>query len=158
MRKIGIFLSGWLCISMGACSHVERQAPHDIKTQVEDTGRKAEAAFMASDVEAMLQYYKDDVISMPQFYPMVRGKDDLRRKTEAILSTGIRFDSLESTVQDVKSDGRYVYEVGTFRQAVRMPNADEPIESAGKYVTIWERQPDGQLKIAVEIYNSDSME
>jgi ketosteroid isomerase-like protein len=151
-----IFISGLALVFLGGCAHTDTQKDEDLKVRVETTGRKAEAAFLAGDVDAMLQYYTEDVISMPEFYPMVKGKEDLRRKTEAILSAGIRFKSLESTTLDVKIGGRYVYEIGTFRQAVILPGTNEPTESSGKYVTIWEKQKNGDLKIAVEIYNSDT--
>ncbi len=119
-------------------------------------GNQAEKAFLSGDVDAMLQYYSDDIISMPDGYPMVIGKTDLKQKTEAILSTGLKFESLESTLVDVQAEGEYVYEVGTFSQDVILPGMSEPMKSAGKYVTIWRRQPDGELKIVVEIYNSDT--
>lgn len=151
-----IFISGFALVFWGGCAHTGTQKDEDLKVKVEAIGRKAEAAFLAGDVDTMLQYYTEDVLSMPQSHPMVRGKEDLRRKTEAILSSGIRFKSLESKTLDVKTGGRYVYEIGTFRQSVILPGTNEPTESAGKYVTIWEKQPNGDLKIAVEIYNSDT--
>jgi ketosteroid isomerase-like protein len=86
---------------------------------------------------------------------MVKGKADLKRKTEAILAMGIKFESLESTSIDAQGSGDVIYEVGTYRQAIIMPGEKEPTEQKGKYVNIWKRQPDGKLKIAVEIYNSD---
>mgnify|MGYP000585143447 CR=1 FL=1 len=151
-----IFISGFALIFLGGCAHTGTQKEEDLKVIVEAIGRKAEAAFLAGDVDTMLQYYTEDIISMPQSYPMVKGKEDLRRKTEAILSSGIRFKTLESTTLDVKNGGRYVYEIGIFRQAVILPGQNEPTESVGKYVTIWEQQSNGDLKIAVEIYNSDT--
>lgn len=151
-----IFISGFVWIFLGGCAHTDTQRQDDLKVKVETTGRKAETAFLAGDVDAMLQYYTEDILSMPESYPMVKGKEDLRRKTEAILSSGIWFKSLESTTLDVKTGGRYVYEIGTFHQAVILPGTNEPTESSGKYVTIWELQPNGDLKIAVEIYNSDT--
>ncbi len=151
-----IFISGFALVFLGGCAHTGTQREEKLKVRVEMIGRKAETAFLAGEVDTMLQYYTEDIISMPQSYPMVKGKENLRRKTEAILSLGLKFESLESTTLDVKSSGRYVYEIGTFRQAVILPGQNEPTESVGKYVTIWEQQPNGDLKIAVEIYNSDT--
>ena len=36
-----------------------------------------------------------------------------------------------------------------------MPNMDKPMEDHGKYLTIWEKQKDGSLKVKVETWNSD---
>jgi ketosteroid isomerase-like protein len=156
MRKwIEIFMSVFMCILLSACAHTEKQT-QDLMAAVDALGNQAEKAFLSGDVDAMLGYYCDDIISMPDGHTMVMGKTNLKRMTEAIIMTGLKFESLESTPVDVRSGGEYVYEVGTFSQAVIMPGANEPVESTGKYVTIWKRQPDGELKIAVEIYNSDS--
>lgn len=153
---MNIFVSVFICTLLSACVHTEKQANRDLKAEVELLGGLAEKAFLSGDVDAMLQYYSDDIISMPDGNPMVTGKAELKRKTEAILSSGLKFEYLESTSIDVQSSGEYVYEVGTFNQAVIIPGASEPMKSTGKYVNIWKRQPDGELKIVVEIYNSDT--
>jgi ketosteroid isomerase-like protein len=103
-----------------------------------------------------LKYYCDDVISMPNFHPMVRGKSDLKRMTRMIFASGMKFESLESTTLEVKVDGIFVYEIGTFKQAAVMPGAGEAVEQSGKYLTVWRKQPGGSLQIAVEMYNSDA--
>lgn len=154
-KCVRLFLTGTLCILLIACTPTERQLPMDLKARIEKLGDQAEEAFLAGDIDRTLGYYCDDVISMPNFYPMVRGKADLKRQMEAIAASGLRFESLESTTLEVRSGGEYVYEVGIFSQTVIMPNVNEPILSSGKYVTIWRRQPDESLKIAVEIYNSN---
>jgi ketosteroid isomerase-like protein len=36
-----------------------------------------------------------------------------------------------------------------------MPGMDKPMDDHGKYLTIWEKQKDGSLKVKVETWNSD---
>jgi len=36
-----------------------------------------------------------------------------------------------------------------------MPDQPAPMEDHGKYLTIWEKQKDGSLKVKVETWNSD---
>ncbi|MEN6578510.1 MAG: DUF4440 domain-containing protein [Phycisphaerales bacterium] len=154
-NTITLFL-GLTLLLQSTCILIGREAKEDLKAIAEDTGNKAEQCFLSGNVDAMLQYYCDDVISMPNFHPMVRGKADLKRKTEAILASGLKFESLESTTVEVQGSGDLVYEVGTFRQAILIPGTEEPLEQNGKYITIWKRQPNGELRIAVEMYNSDT--
>ena len=135
---------------------IGREPEEDLKSIIDSLGNQAEQCFLSGDIDAMLQFYCDDIISMPNSHPMVKGKHDLKLKTEAILAMGLKFQSLESTTIEVQSGGDIVYEIGTFRQAIIMPGTREPLEQNGKYVNIWKRQPDGKLKIAVEIYNSDA--
>jgi ketosteroid isomerase-like protein len=156
MKNTIILFLGVILLLQSTCILTGREAKEDLKAIVEDTGNTAEQCFLSGNVDAMLQYYCDDVISMPTFHPMVRGKADLKRKTEAILASGLKFESLESTTIDVQGSGDLVYEVGTFRQAILIPGTKEPLEQNGKYVNIWRRQPNGKLAIAVEIYNSDA--
>lgn len=156
MKNTMILFLGVTLLLQSTCILMGREAKEDLKAIVQDTGNKAEQCFLSGNVDAMLQYYCDDVISMPNLHPMVRGKADLKRKTEAILASGLKFESLESTTVDVQSSGDLVYEVGTFRQAILIPGTKEPLAQHGKYVTIWKRQPDGELRIAVEMYNSDT--
>ena len=156
MKNTMILFLGLTLLLQSTCILIGREAKEDLKAIVEDMGDKAEQCFLSGDVDAMLQYYCDDVISMPNLHPMVRGKADLKRKTEAILASGLKFKSLESTTVEVQGSGDLVYEVGTFRQAILVPGAKEPLEQNGKYVSIWRRQPDGELRIAVEMYNSDT--
>jgi len=156
MKTTVVLFLGAMLLLQGDRILAGREEKENLKAMVEDLGDKAEKCFLSGNVDAMLQYYCDDVISMPNLHPMIRGKADLKRQTEAILASGLKFASLESTAIDVQGSGDLVYEVGTFRQAILVPGAKEPLKQTGKYVNIWRRQPNGKLAIAVEIYNSDA--
>ncbi len=156
MKTTVVLFLGAMLLLQGDRILAGRGEKENLKAMIEDLGDKAEKCFLSGNVDAMLQYYCDDVISMPNLHPMIRGKADLKRKTEAILASGLKFASLESTALDVQGGGDLVYEVGTFRQAILIPGVKEPLKQNGKYVNIWRRQPNGRLAIAVEIYNSDT--
>jgi ketosteroid isomerase-like protein len=156
MKNVIILIMGVGLLLQSTCMLIGREAKEDLKAIIDDIGNKAEQCFLSGNIEALLQFYCDDVISMPNYHPMVKGKVDLKRKTEAILATGLKFEALESTTIDVQGSGDMVYEIGTFQQVILMPGKQEPLEQNGKYVNIWKRQPDGKLRIAVEMYNSDA--
>jgi ketosteroid isomerase-like protein len=156
MKNIVIVILGVILLLQSACLLLGREAKEGLRATVDDIGNKVEKCFLSGNIDAMLQYYCDDVISMPNFHPMIKGKADLKRQTEAILAMGMKFQLLESTPIDVHGSGDIVYEVGTFCQSILMPGVHEPLDQIGKYVNIWRRQPDGTFKIAVEIYNSDT--
>ena len=48
-----------------------------------------------------------------------------------------------------------ITEIGTYKMNRSMPGMDKPMDDHGKYLTIWEKQKDGSLKIKVETWNSD---
>jgi ketosteroid isomerase-like protein len=153
-KRISMVVPVIICIVVSVNALIGGESQEDLKAKVEAIGEKAEKAFIAGDVETMLQYYSDDIISMPQDHEMIRGKADLKKMTEAIIKSGVKFLSLESETLEVRSCGELIYEIGTYSQSVVMPNVPEPVTGYGKYLTVWEKQADGTLKIAVEIYNT----
>ena len=156
MRKnIAILILSVVALALAGRVLTGGEDKPDLKAVVDEIGNNAEKCFLSGDVEKMLTYYCDDVVSMPDSHPMIKGKENLRRQTEAIISTGMKFKSLESTTLDAQAGGDFVYEIGTFSQSIIMPGSAEPTDQTGKYLNIYKRQPDGTLKIAVEIYNSN---
>jgi len=144
-----------VCVSPTAKTMAGSDSNDALIALVDKTGNESEKAFLRGDIEALAQFWTDDIISMPDQQEMIRGKEDLKKTMEAVIKSGIKFESIESTTIEAKSCGELVYEVGTFSQTVIIPNTSEPVTSKGKYLNIWQRQPDGSLKIAVEIFNTD---
>ena len=98
MREwIRIFMMGFLCFLLESCAVTNEQTQNELRATVDQLGSQAEKAFLSGDIQTMLQYYSDDIISMPNNHPMIRGKADLQRQTQAILATGMKFQRLEST-------------------------------------------------------------
>jgi ketosteroid isomerase-like protein len=48
-----------------------------------------------------------------------------------------------------------VYEIGKYGISLTLPGTQHPLADNGKYMTIWEKQPDGSLKIKLDIWNTD---
>ncbi len=156
MKNIIILFLGIILIMQTGCSHINSKPEQDLKSIVDSLGNQAEQCFLNGKIDDLLEFYCDDIISMPNTHPMIKGKQNLKKMTETVLTSGMKFLALESTTIDAQADGSLVYEIGTFRQSILLPGSQEPINQTGKYITIWKLQPDGKLKIAVEIYNSDT--
>ncbi len=107
MKNIVIVILGVILLLQSACLLLGREAKEDLEATVDDIGNKVEKCFLSGNIDAMLQYYCDDVISMPNFHPMIKGKADLKRQTEAILAMGMKFQLLESTPIDVHEQWRH---------------------------------------------------
>ena len=58
--------------------------------------------------------------------------------------------------EEVYPDKMYVTEVGHYVVKMQVPGIPEPVTDSGKYVTIWERQKDGSLKIFIDTWNTDT--
>jgi ketosteroid isomerase-like protein len=118
--------------------------------------RDAEWAALASDgrdVDAILSYWTDDAVVMPPGFPTVTGKIALREYIQGTLQIpgfNIRWSSSDVAFSP---DGNLAYMFN--ENAVTMNGPDgKPVTSAGRAVTIWRREPDGEWRCAVEMWNA----
>jgi ketosteroid isomerase-like protein len=69
--------------------------------------------------------------------------------------SGMKFNSFEPTTLKVLVNGNWITEIGTYKISMSIPGMDKPMDDQGKYLTVWERQKDGALKIKIETWNTD---
>ena len=92
---------------------------------------------------------------MPSYEPMREGIEAIRKASEEMVKSGWKCNSFEANTLKVISDGSLITEIGTYKINMSMPGMDKPMEDYGKYLTIWEKQNDGALKVKIETWNSD---
>jgi ketosteroid isomerase-like protein len=118
--------------------------------------RDAEWAALAADgrdLEAILSYWTDDAVVLPPGLPAVTGKTALREYILASLQ--IPGFNITWSSRDVvfSPDGNLAYLFGENR--VTMNGADgTPATTTGRAVTIWRRDPNGEWRCAVDIWNA----
>lgn len=114
----------------------------------------ARAAFEARDIELVLSYWTDDAVVIPPGLPPVAGKSALRQYVEDSLKIpGFRI-TWTSTDATFSPDGNLAYLLS--RNVVHLNAPDgTPTETVGRAVTIWRREPDGQWRCAVDIWNAE---
>ena len=61
----------------------------------------------------------------------------------------------EATSVHVSESADLGYTIGTFERMLDDPDGN-PVTTVGKYVTVWQKQADGQWKIAVDTFNTDT--
>jgi ketosteroid isomerase-like protein len=110
---------------------------------------------MEDDLDAVLSFYHDDVIDMPAYKPMVRGKEnlaaDLKKGFEMYPGSMKKF---ELTVKEVIADGNLAVDVGTFSMLWVDESMPEGWADDGNYVSIWEKQEDGTWLMVAGTWNS----
>lgn len=133
---------------------------HDIDVTLERTQlleRDAEWAAAASegrDVESILSYWTEDAVVLPPGLPPVIGKVALRHYVQA--STQIPGFQISWTSSEVtfSPDRNLAYMFS--QNAVTMNGPDgTPATTKGRAVTIWRREPDGEWRCAVDIWNAE---
>jgi len=99
------------------------------------------------DAEALAELHTENSVSMPAGLPVVRGRESIRDLMETSLSampSGLRFE-FEPT--EVRMAAGWAVERGVTKAAGPFP--------AGKYVMLYEEEPDGCWRIAWTITNTD---
>ena len=119
--------------------------------------RDAEWAAVSSkgrDIERILSYWTDDAIVLPPGLPTISGKPALREYVESSWKIpGFRI-TWTSTDVRFSPDGNLAYMLG--RNEVAMDGSDGmPVTMKGRGITIWRRDPDGEMRCVVDIWNAE---
>jgi len=146
----GLFLAIMLMSSAGFS-----QSNSDYKMKIQSLSKEMCKAMVDGNMEKGLTMYTADAISMPSYEPMHKGIASIREASEEMMKKGMKYNSFELTTLEVMPNGNLINEIGTYKINASMPGMDKPMDDHGKYLTVWEKQKDGSLKIKIEIWNSD---
>lgn len=154
-NKMIAFFSGFLFLLFTATASFA-QTNEAYKKQIESLNKEMAQAMVAGDSDKSLSFYTKDVISLPEYQPMLMGIEALKKSNEEMKKAGWSVTAFNSKTLNVLSGGNYINETGTFEITFSMKGQDKPMTDKGKYVTIWEKQADGSLKIKIETWNTDN--
>ena len=118
--------------------------------------RDAEWAKLAAagrDIEGMLSYWTEDAIVIPPGLPAVVGKSALRQYVESSMKLPGFSINWTSTDVTFSPDGHLAYLMGTNEVKMNAPDGS-PTTTAGRAVTIWRREPDGEWRCVLDIWNA----
>jgi ketosteroid isomerase-like protein len=131
------------------------QTSDEIRDKIVKINKQMAKAMMEGNSQAALSFYANDAVSLPNYGEMVKGIDAIKKSNDEMMSSGMKVNSMEFNTVMVNTYGNMVSEVGTYKMNATMPGMANPIDDTGKYLTLWEKQPDGSLKIKVETWNTD---
>lgn len=131
------------------------QSNSDYKTKIELINKEMAKNMLEGNTEKLLSLYTEDAISMPSYQPIQEGIAAIRKASEEMAKAGVKYNSFTPATLKVLVSGDLITEIGTYKISFSMPGMDQPMEDHGKYLTIWEKQKDGSLKVKVETWNTD---
>jgi len=131
------------------------QSDAEYKAKIESLNKEMVKNMLEGNTEKLLGIYTPDAISLPGNEPMQQGISEIRKASEEMARSGVKFKSFEPTILKVIADGNLITEIGTYKVSLTVPEVSSPVDDHGKYLTIWEKQKDGSLKVKVEMWNSD---
>ncbi len=131
------------------------QSPAEYKSKIEKINKEMAKDMIEGNTENNLSRYTADAISLPSYEPIHDGIAAIRKASEEMTRSGWKCKSFEPTTLKVMPSGNLITEIGTYKISFTMEGMDKPMDDHGKYLTIWEKQKDGSLKVKVETWNTD---
>ncbi len=146
-------------VGLPGCGQQTAQAPPpDTRPADEAAVRAASAEWAkvaaAKDLEKTLSYYADDASMFPPNAPLVTGPEARRKAWTALFAPADLIFSNAATEVEAAKSGDLAYERGTFEESFKDGNR-QPVNVVGKYVVVWKKQPSGQWKAGIDIFNTD---
>ena len=109
-------------------------------------------AIETDDVEARIALLADDVVLMPNHWTIVRGKEAVSESFRR--GAGAVFRLRDREIVRMEISGNLAYTVNSYHYTYHSKDASEQWHKT-KNVHIWRRDPSGNWKLAVDIWNSD---
>ena len=127
-----------------------------VQTKIEALNVKMIDAMLKGDYNSTLELYTEDAYSLPSYAPMIHGVEALRKSGEEMSNSPMKITSFELKIKEIIPGGDLFVEVGNYKMSSEVQGMPEAFKDHGKYVTVWEKQKDGSLKIKVETWNSNN--
>jgi uncharacterized protein (TIGR02246 family) len=113
------------------------------------------AALNSGDVDAWADAFANDGVQMPPNAPANVGRDNIQAWSRAFLGAfRAEFSLAPDEVQIAGAE--WAFERGTYKISLTPKAGGEPIQDVGKYITVYQLQPDGSWAMARDIWNSDN--
>lgn len=125
--------------------------PMTSKEEIQSLTTKIVEAEIADDLSSFLSFYKADAISMPEYQPTLDGLPQI----EAFYSEIFKRQDIVSfakTTEEIFDLDNLIIEIGLLNKSYRVAVADTIITQHGEYWHVWQKQPDGSLRIEGEAF------
>lgn len=132
--------------------HDDPVGPADVREQVERASDGNWAALLAGDVERVASYWTDDAIVLPPDQPRVAGLAGIRRFLRAQFDA-IRFEGFQMLEREIEVMGGRALELARYELSIVPVGGGAAERVEGRYILVWQRQPDGSWKATRDIWN-----
>ena len=119
-----------------------------INQQIED-------AIYKGNYETLLKFYADDVIVVPNFQPVLKGKEAVRESYLKQVKAGVIIHSFHAKVDKRWRSRTNIYEYGSYGLSFSSIETKHPYGVTGSYFMIWEKERDKPFLIKYFISNLD---
>jgi uncharacterized protein (TIGR02246 family) len=103
----------------------------------------------AKDLDKCVSYYEDDAVLFAPNAPAIVGKDAIRAAWKQLLSSPKVQMSFSSAAIDVARSGDLAVQRGAFQAVITDAKGKATTEN-GRFVIVWQKQPDGTWKVMAD--------
>ncbi|WP_082529377.1 nuclear transport factor 2 family protein [Aurantimonas sp. Leaf443] len=139
-----------LILALAAAAYVTPVTARDASGEVTQAYANWDAAFNARDAAALSATYTENALFLAPDHVVRRGPDEVRRFFGGLFDHGVTDHKL--TLIETETAGEIVYATASW--SARAKGADgAPAAIGGVGTHIFERQPDGTLKLRLHTFN-----
>jgi ketosteroid isomerase-like protein len=110
-------------------------------------------ALMAKNVDSLMPYYDESVVSMSEGGKAVKGLADVRGAYNQAIKSNPRGLTFQSAGVNFSDDGTMAWDYGTVT-SIANDAKGKAVQSSGNFLNVWKRVG-GHYRIVAEIGNSD---
>lgn len=114
-----------------------------------------QAAIVALDADRTASFYAEQAVMMPVAESIIEGRTAILAEWRHVFGIPGYANRARLVAADVSTAGDLGYTRGTYESPMLGPSGQQLLER-GKWVSVWKRQPDGQWRIVVDIFNTDT--
>ncbi len=112
------------------------------------------SAVNAGDAEAWAGLFTDDGVQMPPHAPANTGRTAIAEWSRGFM--GLFHMEFALAVDEVHVQDEWAFERGTYAITLNPKAGGPPMQDAGKYITVYQRQPGDHWRMARDIWNSNT--
>jgi uncharacterized protein (TIGR02246 family) len=125
----------------------------DIETTIRALVREFEKAANAKDSRAIAAMYAQNATLLPPGQKPIEGKQNIQTFWQGFIDAGASDATL--TPATIRGSEPCFYEIGQYSAMMPQPTGGSA-RGTGRYLVVWERQSDGTLKIAADMFGPDA--
>ena len=152
MKTTYVVILAVLLLLFSACAQKINE-PADVQA-IKDTQPAYDNAANAGNAEAVTSgFYTADATRMEPNQPALVGSDAIRASLQKYFDQ--HADEIRNVAEDIRVSGDLAVARGTFEGKSNLKAGGYSAQAKGKWVTAFQRQPDGFWKAFWDIYNTD---
>jgi uncharacterized protein (TIGR02246 family) len=129
-------------------------AEEDVEAAINSIWREYESSLIEGDADRWIALWAEGGVQMPPGTPLVDGRDVIDAKIHAELEA-VEYPEFAITLLEVIAADGWAIARGVYSGSYRLKDGSDAAQIDGKYMTLFQKQPDGSWKIYRDIFNSN---